>query len=126
MVPESAVRALLIESCHFSSAAVHRLTAELSSPEFVEQLVKIAVDADDRQGDAPMQAAYFLLQASPAHTRSHEKPLLALLSTADGYGGHVARALGRMKSREAKANHRWHACGRIMARAGLPRGACIL
>jgi hypothetical protein len=89
-------------------------------------LVKIAVDADDRQGDAPMQAAYFLLQASPAHTRSHEKPLLALLSTADGYGGHVARALGRMKSREAKANHRWHACGRIMARAGLPRGACIL
>jgi hypothetical protein len=102
MIPESVVRALLIDSCHSSSEAVHRLTAELSSPEFVEQLVEIAVDADDQQGDAPMQAAYFLSQASPAHTRSHEKLLLALLSTADGYSGHVARALGRMKSGEAK------------------------
>lgn len=102
MIPESIVRELLIKSCHSSSEAEHRLMAELSSPAFVSLLVQIAVDADDYQGDAPMQAAYFLSLASTAHTRSHEMKLLALLSAADGYSGHVARALGRMKSPAAK------------------------
>src|SRR2546430_643751 len=102
MISESVVRELLIHSCHSSSEAKRELLSELSSPAFVDLLVQIAVDADDHQGDAPMQAAYFLSQAPPAHIRVHEKQLLALLSTANGYSGHIALTLGRIQSRDAK------------------------
>jgi len=102
MMAEAVVRELLIRSCHSSSEAVRELLSELSSPAFIDLLVRIAVDADDHGGDAPMQAAYFLSRASPAHIRIHEKQLVALLNTADGYSGHVALALGRIQSPEAK------------------------
>jgi hypothetical protein len=102
MISEAKLRELLIESCHSSSEAEAELMALLSSPDFIVLLVKIAVDDADYQGDAPMQAAYFLSQASPFLTRPFEQQLYALLTTANGYGGHIALVLGRMQSALAK------------------------
>ena len=102
MIPEPLTRELLIDSCHSSVEAKRRIIAELGSQDFIRLLVRIAVDADDYEGDAPMQAAYFLSRASPALTKPYEAELLALLTTAEGYSGSVALTLGRMKSQEAK------------------------
>ena len=102
MIAEAEARQLLIDSCAVTSEAEHRILGELQSPEFVNLLVHIAVDADDYEGDAPMQAAYFLTKASPELTRTHESALLTLLHTAQGYAGSVALVLGRMKSQQAK------------------------
>ena len=103
MLSESETRQLLIDSCHSSLEAKHRIFEELIAQDFVDLLVLIAVDAEDNQGDTPMTAAYFLSRATPSHLQSHEEALLALLETADGYAGCVALALGRMKSSHAKA-----------------------
>ncbi|MEN3111988.1 hypothetical protein ACFONG_19460 [Uliginosibacterium paludis] len=102
MISEPEVRQLLIDSCAVTSEAERRILAELQSPEFITLLVHIAVDADDYEGDAPMQASYFLTKALPSLTRPHEAELLKLLHTAQGYAGSVALVLGRMKSLEAK------------------------
>lgn len=102
MISEREARQLLIDSCHSSTKAADVILEELQSPEFVRLLVKIAVDSDDHQGDAPMQAAYYLSKAPPSLTRAHEAALLALLDTDIGYGGSVAIVLGRMMSRQAK------------------------
>jgi hypothetical protein len=102
MISEQLTRRLLIEACHSSEEAAQRILAELPSSEFVALLVQIAVDAGDYQGDAPMRAAYYLSLASPALMKPHESELLDLLSTADGYAGSVALALGRMRSVAAK------------------------
>ena len=102
MIEEPETRRLLIDSCHSSAEAEGRLHGELQSEEFVGLLVRIAVDADDYQGDAPMQAAYSLSQADPSLLQPHEREMLALLGTADGYAGSVALALGRMQSSQAK------------------------
>jgi hypothetical protein len=102
MIPEAETRRLLIASCHSSVEAQQRLVSELQSLEFVSQLVKIAIDADDHQGDAPMQAAYYLSLASPDFTKQHEEALIGLLITANGYAGHVALVLVLMQSRGAK------------------------
>jgi hypothetical protein len=103
MIPEAETRQLLIDSCHSSTEAEERILRELQSREFVSLLVDIAVDAADYQGDAPMQAAYFLSKAPPSLVQPHETALLALLESADGYAGSVALMLGRMKSQQAKA-----------------------
>jgi HEAT repeat protein len=102
MISEAEARQLLIDSCAVTSEAEHRILGELKSDEFVSLLVHIAVDADDYEGDAPMQAAYFLTKVSPELTQPHETALLALLHTAQGYAGDVALVLGRMKSQQAK------------------------
>jgi hypothetical protein len=102
MMEESLARQLLIDSCYSSSEAEQRIRVELLLPEFVETLVRIAVDEDDYEGDAPMQAAYFLSEAPLFLIRPHESELLRLLTTADGYKCWVAIALGRIKSPEAK------------------------
>ena len=103
MIPEETVRQLLIDSCHSSEVADKKLLGSLSSPEFVSLLVKIALDEDDYQGDAPMQAAYYLSQAPVEMLKPFEQKLLSLLTTANGYGGYVALTLGRMQSALAKA-----------------------
>ena len=72
------------------------------SQEFVSLLVRIAVDEDGYEGDAPMQAAYFLSETSPEYTRPHESALLRLLTAANGCAGHVALTLGRMQSSSAR------------------------
>jgi hypothetical protein len=102
MISEAKVRKGLIDSCHSSAEAETELMTLLSSPDHIALLVKIEMDDDDYQGDAPMQAAYFLSQASPSLTRPFEHQLFALLPTANGYGGHIALTLGRMKSALAK------------------------
>lgn len=100
---EEKARLLLIDSCYSSKEADEELLKNLSSPEFVSLLVKIALDEDDYEGDAPMQAAYYLSKAPVDLTKPFEKQLFRLLPVASGYGGHVALTLGRMKSAEAKA-----------------------
>ena len=99
---EAETRQLLIDSCHSSVTAEERILCKLTSPEFVSLLVDIAVDAADYQGDAPMQAAYFLSKAPASLIQPHETALLALLDSADGYAGSVALVLGHMKSQIAK------------------------
>jgi hypothetical protein len=103
MITEHEARQLLIDSCHSSTEADAALLSKLASPEFVSLLVRIALDEEDYGGDAPMQAAYYLSQAPSENVRPFEPQLLALLTTANGYGGHVALALGRMRSSSAKA-----------------------
>lgn len=102
MILEPEIRQLLIDSCHSSVEAEERILSELQSAQFLNLLVHIAIDADDYQGDAPMQAAYFLSKASPLLTHPHEAALLELLESADGYAGSVALVLGRIKSQQAK------------------------
>lgn len=102
MITEATVRRLLIDSCHSSERAGKAILDSLSSSEFVSLLVKIALDEDDYQGDAPMQAAYYLSQAPVELLLPFESQLLNLLPTANGYGGHIALTLGRMKSPLAK------------------------
>jgi hypothetical protein len=102
MMPEPETRQLLIDSCHSSNMADSRILAELESPEFVSLLVRIAVDADDYGGDAPMQAAYYLSRVRSALLQPDEASLIDLLGTADGYAGFVALALGHMRSQKAK------------------------
>ena len=103
MMTETAVRQLLIDSCHSSTEADTTLLRNLTSPEFVALLVHIALDREDYGGDAPMQAAYYLSQTPIENIRPFEAQLLALLTTANGYGGHIALTLGRMRSVSAKA-----------------------
>ena len=102
MISEPEIRQLLIDSCHSSADAERRLLRELELEEFVGLLVHIAIDADDYQGDAPMQAAYFLSKAAPSHLQPYETVLISLLESTNGYAGSIALALGRMKSSEAK------------------------
>ena len=102
MIPEDRARQRLVDSCHSSREADQELRASLGSAEFIALLVEIAVDRDDHQGDAPMRAAYYLSQASPDLVRPFEGQLLELLRRAEGYGGHVALALGRMRSARAR------------------------
>ena len=103
MLPETELRQLLIDSCHSVPMAESRILAELGSVDFIAQLVFIAIDVLDYQGDAPMQAAYFLSITNPSLVIPHEAALLSLLETADGYSGSIAVALGRMRSTLAKS-----------------------
>lgn len=102
MIPEFAIRELLIASCHADVSAELKIVEKLASIDFVALLVKIALDEDEQQGDAPMQAAYFLSHASPSLTEMHEDKLLSLFTSANGYQGHIALTLGRMQSLPAR------------------------
>ena len=102
MLPETELRQLLIDSCHSVTLAENRILTELESADFIAQLVFIAIDALDYQGDAPMQAAYFLSTTNPSLVTPHEAELRSLVETADGYSGSIAVALGRMRSPLAK------------------------
>jgi hypothetical protein len=102
MITEPEARQLLIDSCHSLPEAGADLQSKTASAEFVSLLVRIALDEEDYGGDAPMQAAYYLSQAPSENVRPFEPQLLALLTTANGYGGHVALALGRMRSSQAQ------------------------
>ena len=102
MISETTLRQLLIDSCYSSIEADKQILEHLESPEFISLLVKITVDAEDYEGDAPMQATYYLSMASPELTHNHETELLALLPIAPGYSSGVALTLGRMKSELAK------------------------
>ena len=102
MISESEARKLLIDSCHSVEEAEKQIHSELKSGEFVNLLVRIAIDEDDYQGDAPMQAAYFVSQAATQFIAPHENVLLQLLESANGYAGFVALSLARIKSTNAK------------------------
>lgn len=103
MYEESAVRQALISSCHSSKEAVEYLSGRIGDPVLLELLVRIAVDEAGYEGDAPMQAACFASRFSGDQLARHEPDLLALLSTANEYGGHVAVALGKTGSSKGKA-----------------------
>jgi hypothetical protein len=79
---EKTARQLLIDSCYSSREAAEELLKNLASPAFVSLLVKIALDEDDHEGDAPMQAAYYLSKAPVDLTRPFESQLLRLLPVA--------------------------------------------
>ncbi|HZK79929.1 MAG TPA: hypothetical protein VFC46_02655 [Humisphaera sp.] len=98
MVDEKEIRELLIASCHSSAAAIRFFRDHLEDQNLLRLLVHIAQDADDYEGDAPMQAAYWLSESSGAVLISHEPMLFEMLPLVDGYGGSVALALGKTGS----------------------------
>ena len=103
MVDEAAIRQLLIDSCHSSSSADEFFRCHVDDAGLLALLVRIARDADDYQGDAPMQAAYWMSQYSADLLMPHEPALLEMLPIVDGYGGHVALALGKTRSPRGRA-----------------------
>lgn len=103
MQDEAIVRELLIQSCHSSEEASQFFASRQSDSALLSLLVKIAVDAEGYEGDAPMQAAYFTSQYGSALLAPHASALLHLLPQANGYGGHVALALARSGLPEGKA-----------------------
>jgi hypothetical protein len=98
MIDEAAIRQLLIDSCHSSAAAEKFFRCHLDDVELLALLVRIARDAEDYEGDAPMQAAYWMSQYPANLLMPHEAALLEMLPMVDGYGGHVALALGKTRS----------------------------
>lgn len=103
MYEESAIRQTLISSCHSSKEATQFFSERIGDPALLDLLVLIAVDDAGYEGDAPMQAAYFASQFPGEQLDRHEPALLALLGTANGYGGHVAVALGKTRSQRGRA-----------------------
>ncbi|CAM0999784.1 hypothetical protein EJMOOK_14070 [Rhodanobacter sp. Root179] len=102
MYDEATIRKQLIASCHSSQEAKEYFLANLNDPELLSLLVKIALDAEDHGGDAPMQAAYFTSQFPNSLLVRYEPELFGLLTSANGYGGHVALALGKTRSARGK------------------------
>ena len=102
MYEEATIREQLIASCRSSKEAQQYFLARLSDPELLSLLMTIALDTYDHGGDAPMQAAYFASQFSGSLLVRHEPALFGLLTSANGYGGHVALALGKTKSARGK------------------------
>lgn len=103
MKDEVAIRSLLIDSCHASKEATRFFDSQLSDPDLLALLIRIAEDEDDHQGDAPLQAAYYVSQFPSSLLVQHEVALIRILPQANGYGGHIAAALGKIQSTQAKA-----------------------
>lgn len=98
MYQEASIRELLIDSCHSVPKAEEFFAKRLSDPELLATLMEITVDAGGHLGDARMQAAYFVSQFPASMLIRHEAALVDLLPRADGYGGHIAVALGKTRS----------------------------
>jgi hypothetical protein len=103
MYAEAQIRQKLIDSAFSSKEAEEFFKARLNDEKLLEVLLKIAEDAEHYGGDAPMQAAYFASQFPGTLLATHEPKLLALLTTVNGYSGHIALALGKTKSPRGKA-----------------------
>jgi hypothetical protein len=103
MYDEANIRDQLIASCHSADDARLFFLSRLNEPELLFVLIKIALDAQDHGGDAPMQAAYFASQYPGSLLARYEPELYGLLTAAAGYGGHIALALGKTKSVRGKS-----------------------
>lgn len=102
--PAPRIRELLIDSCHASHAAEDYFRSRFDDIELLQLLVTIAADTEDYGGDAPMQAAYWTSQYPAELLVPHEPALLEMLPIVNGYGGHIAFALGKtgtVRGREA-------------------------
>jgi hypothetical protein len=102
MYDELRVRDLLIDSCHSSKQAQGFFEARIDDEKLLQLLISIAKDAEGYLGDAPMQAAYYASQFSGESLLPYEAELIDMLPRVDGYGGHVALALGKTKSAPGK------------------------
>ena len=103
MYDEVDIRAKLVDSCHSSKEARDFFLARLADPQLLALLMKIAEDAEEWGGDAPMQAAHFASQFPGGLLSPYEPKLLNLLATVNGYSGHIALALGKTRSPRGKA-----------------------
>ncbi len=99
---ESEIRNLLIDTCLISRKknADLKLMEYMKDRSMCELLVKIAKDEDDYQGDAPMQAAYYLRFIDSDLLKKFENELIEMFEYVDGYQGHIAILLGIIKSRK--------------------------
>jgi hypothetical protein len=98
MHSEAHIRDLLIKSCHASKDAQAFFESRRNDEELLALLIRIAKDAEDYEGDAPMQAAYYASQFPGSLLLPYEAELRAMLPIVNGYGGHIALALGKTKS----------------------------
>ena len=97
MYDEADIRDKLIDSCHSSKEAEQFFMTRLGDKELLALLMKIAEDSDDYGGDAPMQAAHFAAQYSGTLLAPYEPTLFRLLTTVNGYGGHIGDSRTRYK-----------------------------
>ncbi len=95
---EAEIRDLLIDSCHSSKKAQTFFESHANDKGLLELLIKIAKDDEDHGGDASMQAAYYASHFPGNLLAPYESQLRAMLPVVNGYGGHVALALGKTKS----------------------------
>lgn len=102
MHAEAHIRQLLIDSCHSSKEARAFFESRLADEELLRLLIRIAKDDGDQGGDAPMQAAYYASQFPGKLLLPYEVELRTMLPIVNGYGGHVALALGKTKSAAGK------------------------
>ena len=102
MIDEQYIREKLIQACHSSKQARQYFESRLDDVPLLNCLVKIAVDAEDYGGDAPMEAAYYFSRYPSNLIEKHDKDLIAALPRVNGYGGAIALALGKAKSLTAK------------------------
>ena len=98
MFDEAHIRDLLVKSCHSSKEARTFFESRRNDAELLALLVLIAKDDEDYEGDAPMRAAYYASQFPGNLLLPHEAELRAMLPIVEGYGGHIALALGKTKS----------------------------
>jgi hypothetical protein len=105
MADQTAIRELLIQSCHSSDDADAQLRSQLDDTDFIACLVLIALDRDDFGGDAPMQAAYYLAKSSPSLLMPHANTLVETLPIADdrGYAGHLSIAIAKTNADSARS-----------------------
>jgi len=96
MFDETDIREKLIASCHSSVEAQAFFKAHLEDAELLKMLVSIA--QDDRGGDAPMQAAYWVSEYPSHLLQPYEPVFYQLLPLADWAFGHIALALGKTRS----------------------------
>ena len=75
----------------------------MTDTELLQLLVRIARDTEGFEGDAPVEAAYWMSQYSPELLLPHEPAMLEMLPIVNGYGGHVALALGKTRTTRGRA-----------------------
>jgi hypothetical protein len=93
---------LLVDSCHSSNKAIDFFESNLDNPNLIALLYNIARDGKKINGDAPMQAAYYLSRCQGKLLEPYQFGLLEILPLVDGYGGHIALALAKTKLPAAK------------------------
>jgi NaMN:DMB phosphoribosyltransferase len=124
---DAALRELLILSCHSCAEAASCFLQHGQDPELLARLVKIAIDEDDHQGDAPMEAAYLVERYPAAMMPAHAAALLRGFPVLEaGYNDALAVALAKTKhpaaqERIADAHRRG-----LLDRAALERAVAIL
>lgn len=98
------IRSLLIETCYSNEEATSFFDQRLNDQNLLDLLVKIALDEDDRGGDAPMAAGDFIYKFPSERLKEYETQFISILKReySSARSEDIAMALAKFKSVEAK------------------------